>query len=65
MFIVKNNIDPPSEQREALNRIEYLKDRITSARIRRNEVSKELKKLKQKLNRAERKYAERFGDANE
>ena len=64
MLVIKNNIDPPSEQRNALNHIEYLKDRITNARIRRNEVSKELKKLKKKLNVAQRKYDEKFGGLN-
>lgn len=61
MIVIKNNIDPPSEQREALNRIEYLKNKILSAQIRRNEVSKELKRYKRKLNAAQRRYDEKFG----
>ena len=65
MFIIKNTIDPPSEQRDAINKIEYLKDKITGAKIRRNEVCKELKKLRRKLHKAERNYAERFGGNDE
>ncbi|MBQ8171791.1 MAG: hypothetical protein IJZ95_07385 [Oscillospiraceae bacterium] len=61
MLIMKNTIDPPSEQRNAINKIEYLKDKITSGKIRRNEICKELKKLRRKLNKAQREYNERFG----
>ena len=59
MLIIKNNIDPPSEQRDALNKIEYLKDRITAARIRGNE--EKVKELSRDLVKAEREYEERFG----
>ena len=65
MLVIKNTIDPPSEQRKAMNKIEYLKDKITGAKIRRNEVCKELKKYRRKLNKAVRDYAEKFGGSSD
>lgn len=59
MLIIKNNIDPPSEQRDAMNKIEYLKNRITAARIRGNE--EKVKELGLELAKAEREYEEKFG----
>lgn len=61
IMIVKNNVDPPCEQRDAITRIELLKAKIHNAKIERNEICKRLKKLRQKLNRAEREYEEKYG----
>lgn len=61
IMIVRNNVDPPCEQRDAITKIEMLKHKIHNAKIERNEICKQLKKLRQKLNRAEREYEERYG----
>ena len=61
IMIVKNNVDPPCEQRDAITKIELLKAKIHNAKIERNETCKRLKKLRQKLNRAEREYEEKYG----
>lgn len=61
IMIVKNNVDPPCEQRDAITKIELLKAKIHNAKIERNEICKRLKKLRQKLNRAEREYEEKYG----
>ena len=52
MMLVKNNIDPPSEERDLITAIEAIKNKITNATIERNQICKRLKKLRQKLHAA-------------
>lgn len=61
MIICKNNIDPPSEQRDALTEIEVLKNKLANAKQERNAICARIKKLKRRLSVSETRYNQKYG----